>query len=86
MKNVEINMIVSKGDVVKTFLAKTNINGNRNTIIVNYSTEEYVVKGCWLGNFGTTKEKMLQRDLKDIEKRLIATNFTRKQGTVKYRR
>lgn len=53
---------------MQTFVAKTNYYGNRLTLVLNHEDKTLYINDGYVGSFGETKEKMLQRDIKAIKK------------------
>ena len=58
-------------DRINTYNSKTNYYGNRLNLVLNHNTKQLYTSGCNAFNMGTVENKLLQRDIKAIEKNYI---------------
>lgn len=59
----------------KTYLAKTDVNGNRATLILEETTKVYVRSGGHLGEHGITKTKLRLKDIKEVEQDILSQGY-----------
>lgn len=60
---------------LSTYLCKTDINGNRRTILVNHDDKLYIRYGCHLGEFGEITKQLNRTQLNQIQKDYDALNY-----------
>lgn len=61
----------------RTYLAKTNVNGNRATLILEETNKVYVRSGGHLGEHGVTKTKLKLKDIKEVEEDILSQGYNK---------